>query len=426
MPTLGAPLDFAKLEGRNVRIHQLSTAPSSPVTGQEYYNTTDNTFYWWDGTAWQSAKGGTASGTAGGDLSGTYPNPQIASGVITDLDVNAANKDGVAGTYCLRTLGAGAQQAMPGNRTLDAVPLAVASVNVNNQKIIGLITPTAASDAATKGYVDAATQGLDVKASCRVASTANLNIAAPGNTIDGITMISGDRFLAKDQTTASQNGIYIWNTNATPATRAGDADTSAKVTPGMFTFIEQGTANADSGWILTTDAPISLDTTNLTFTQFSGAGQVTAGAGLTKTGNTLDVIGTTNRITVAADSIDIAATYVGQNSITTLGTVTLGVWQGTPVGIAYGGTGAVQASLARLNLGAAGYYSSATHGAGTTISIPQATHLLQATRGLIVQCQIDSTGAVILPDVVVAANGDVTVTFSVSQSANTIRTTILG
>ena len=120
MPTLGAPLDFAKLEGRNFVAHQLPSAPSSPVKGQLYFNNTggDNTLYYFNGTVWiaaSAAAGGPPTGAAGGDLSGTYPSPQIAAGVIVDADVAAANKDGAAGTPSLRTLGPGATQAAPGN-----------------------------------------------------------------------------------------------------------------------------------------------------------------------------------------------------------------------------------------------------------------------------------------------------------------------
>jgi hypothetical protein len=160
---------------------------------------------------------------------------------------------------------------------------------------------------------------------------------------------------------------------------------------------------------------------------FSSAGTFIAGAGLTKTGNTIDAVGTANRITVAADSIDISTAYVGQATITTLGTITTGTWTGTTIAVANGGTGQTTAKTAReTGLSAAGYYSSATHGASATITITAATHGLRASTGLLVQCQIDSTGAVILPDIAVASSGDVTITFSVSQSANTIRTTIIG
>src|SRR4029077_12973740 len=128
MPTLGNALDFAKYEARNIRGHQLGTAPSSPVTGQLYYNTADNTLYWWDGSQWVSARGGAAAippatasvlGTIqlAGDLAGTAASPQIAAGVITDADVNAANKDGAAGTPSMRTIGTGSQQAASGSHS---------------------------------------------------------------------------------------------------------------------------------------------------------------------------------------------------------------------------------------------------------------------------------------------------------------------
>ena len=211
-----------------------------------------------------------------------------------------------------------------------------------------------------------------------------------------------------------------------PPPRATDTDAWAEL-PAAFTFVEQGTANADTGWVCTADQGGTLNTTAITWAQFSGAGSVVAGAGLTKTGSTLDVIGTANRITVAADSVDISTAYVGQASITTLGTITTGVWTGTTIAVANGGTGQTTAKAGReTGLGAAGYYSSATHGAGTTITITAATHGLRASRGLVVQCQTEADGAVIIPDVTVAANGDITVTFANSMSANSVRVTVTG
>jgi hypothetical protein len=178
----------------------------------------------------------------------------------------------------------------------------------NLYKGINLVNPTNPQDAATKSYVDATKQGLDVKDSVRVATTGNITLSAP-QTIDGVSVIAGDRVLVKNQTTASANGIYVVNAGAW--TRSADADSNADVTSGMFTFVEEGTTNADSGWVLTTNNPITLDTTALAFTQFSGAGQVEAGAGMTKTGNTLNVItADVNRIVVNPDNIDLAASGV--------------------------------------------------------------------------------------------------------------------
>jgi hypothetical protein len=192
---------------------------------------------------------------------------------------------------------------------LDQMAAPTASVSLNSQKITNLATPTADGDAATKAYVDATKQGLDVKDSVRAATTANITLSGT-QTVDGVSLVAGDRVLVKDQGSASANGIYVVVSGGA-WTRATDADTSAEVTAGMFTFVEEGTANADSGWVLTTDNPITLGTTGLTFTQFSGAGQITAGAGLTKTGSTLDVgTASASRIVVNADSIDLATTGV--------------------------------------------------------------------------------------------------------------------
>lgn len=220
---------------------------------------------------------------------------------------------------------------------LDQMAAPTASVSLNSQKITNLATPTADTDAATKAYVDAARSGLDVKGSVRAATTANITLSG-AQTIDGVSVIAGDRVLVKDQSTGSTNGIYV--AAASTWSRATDADVDAEVHAGMFTFVEEGTANADSGWVLTTNNPIVVGSTALAFAQFSGAGQITAGAGLTKTGNTIDAVGTANRITVNANSIDIASTYVGQTSITTLGTIATGVWNGTTIAVANGGSGA--------------------------------------------------------------------------------------
>jgi hypothetical protein len=143
-----------------------------------------------------------------------------------------------------------------------------------------------------------------------VSGTKRITASANGAlSIDGVTLTVNDRVLVKDQSTPSNNGIYKVVQVGDAGTpwileRTTDADSSTDINSGMFTFAEEGTVNADSGWVLTTNNPITLDTTSLSFTQFSGAGQITAGAGLTKTGNTLD-IGAGQGIQVDTDSITI-------------------------------------------------------------------------------------------------------------------------
>ena len=142
-------------------------------------------------------------------------------------------------------------------------------------------------------------------------------------------------FLSKTNQLVRQNGFYKVTTVGSGSaafvlTRTPDADAASELT-GAFTFVEEGTANADNGYVLSTDGAITLGSTAITFEQFSGVGQISAGNGLTKTGNTIDAVGTSNRISVSANAIDIASTYVGQTSITTLGTITTGTWTGTEI-----------------------------------------------------------------------------------------------
>jgi len=224
---------------------------------------------------------------------------------------------------------------------------------------------------ANKSYVDSVANGLDVKASVRLATAAALaactynngagTLTADANgalTVDGVAVAADDRILVKDQAAAAQNGFYkVTATGGAGAafvlTRTPDADAASELTAGAFTFTEEGTANADNGYVLSTDGAVTLGTTSITFEQFSGAGQISAGNGLTKSGNTINAVGTAGKITVSADAITIATDYVGQNTIVTTGAITTGQWTATDVAVAHGGTGASDASTARTNLGVA-------------------------------------------------------------------------
>ena len=221
--------------------------------------------------------------------------------------------------------------------TLNQMAAPTGSVSFNSQNITNLADPVNTQDAATKGFVEATSQGLDVKDSCVAATTGNITISTAlnnGDTLDGVTLSTNDRVLVKDQSTASQNGIYV--VGSSPA-RAADLATGANAA-GFFTFVEKGTVNADNGFVCTSDSGSAVvGTNNLTIAQFSGAGQITAGDGLDKSGNTLSIDLKSNGGLVI-ESTEIAVD-LGASSIT-----------GT-LAISDGGTGATSASNARTALG---------------------------------------------------------------------------
>lgn len=171
------------------------------------------------------------------------------------------------------------------------------------------VAPSSANDLVNKTYADSLAAGLDPKGSVRAATTANITLSG-AQTIDGVSVIAGNRVLVRAQTAGADNGIYVAAAGAW--SRSTDADTSAEVTAGLFTFVEEGTLYGDTGWVLSTDNPITLGTTSLSFVQFSSAGVIVAGAGLTKTGNTIDVVAANTSIVVAADSIAVGFGTAGQ------------------------------------------------------------------------------------------------------------------
>jgi len=227
--------------------------------------------------------------------------------------------------------------------TLDQMAAPTSAVSFNSQKITGLADPTGDNDAANKGYVDGVAQGLDVKDSVKATTTANGTLStafANGQSIDGVTLATGDRILIKNQTTASQNGIYNVNASGAPS-RATDMATGSNAA-GAFVFVEQGTTNAENGFTCTSDTGSAVvGTNNLTFAQFSGAGQIIAGDGLDKSGNELSVDLKANGGLVI-ESTELAV-KLDASSIT--GTLAIGD----------GGTGATTASAALTALGLSNY-----------------------------------------------------------------------
>lgn len=275
------------------------------------------------------------------------------------------------------------------NGNISLNPNGTGTVDVNSARITGLAEPSSSSDAATKGYVDNKVSGLTWKESVNVYSASN--IALTGSTpltIDSHTVDDGYRVLLTGQSTDSQNGIYDMSISGGSYTlsRSSDADVYSELI-GCSVFVIEGTNYANTGWVQSNH--YLTDFTSQDWNQFSGAGAYSAGSGLVLTNGTtfdinlatnsgllissdqlqvnhtiagdgltfsagvLTVGGTADRISVTSDNVDIASTYVGQSSITTLGTITTGTWNGTTIAVANGGTGATNASTARSNLGLA-------------------------------------------------------------------------
>lgn len=363
-------IDLNKNELQNAVVQNLATAPSAPVQGQIYYDTTEFRLKYRSSTAWISpqdrathygtqawntitatpttlsgygitdaqplsanltafsglntngfvARTGTgtaavrslASGTAAAtwaNADGSSGNPTLSiASVTTSVDglMIAADKvklNGIAagatanatdaqlrdrsthtGTQAAATISDFDTQVRT-NR-LDQMATPTAQVNMNGQRVIGIGTPVATTDAATKGYVDALVNGTDWKQSVRVATTANITLSGL-LTVDSVTLAAGNRVLVKNQTDGKQNGIYVVASGAW--TRATDADESAEVTSGMACMVEEGTANSATQWILNTAGNIVVGTTVLTFSQIGAATTYTAGAGINIAGNVVSI-----------------------------------------------------------------------------------------------------------------------------------------
>ena len=297
-------LDLVQNQILNGRFESVASDPNTGnFEGRLIYNTTEDTIKVWTGTAWRKMLHGiTSTGSASEALTISETN----GAVTIQANLATATDDGV--------MSASDKSKLDAATSTDSVStLVMRDVNGRFQ----VATPVSGLDAANKSYVDSARTGLDVKASVKVATTGPITLSTgleAGDIIDGYTLVAGDRVLVKNQDTASENGIYVVAESGAPS-RADDADSSAEVTPGLFTFVEQGTTNADSGWVLITNAPITLGTTGLEFSLFSVAGNILAGAGLLKTGDVLDVLVDSNAasptLEISSDRLRIASTAAG-------------------------------------------------------------------------------------------------------------------
>lgn len=339
-------LNIDENEIRKAVLELLSSDPSSPTSGRIWFNTGEGRIKFYDGSQILSASGDIEDISAGSNkisiTNGDGPSPSI--------DVNPGNIDhqnlsnvgtnthSDIDTHIASTSNphqVSLEQARTQNNVLSG------SIDMGGNAITGVSDPTNDQDAATKIYVDNLAQGIDSKESVRAATTQDLGATASGSgvgktlsstqnevlTVDTINTWTdidndgaskdpfdanpADRVLVKNEENSADNGVYAvkdkGEADVRPwvLVRAADADEDDEVTAGLYVFVTEGENNSDSGFILVSDDAITVDTDNQSFVQFTGAGQITAGSGLTKTGNTIDFNSADNSLVVNADDVSV-------------------------------------------------------------------------------------------------------------------------
>lgn len=482
-------LDLNKNELTNARVQNLASAPSSPAVGQIYFDTGTDKFGVNTSGGWVYF--GTGSGTVTSvDL--TVPaifsvggGPVTTSGTLAvSLATQAANTvfagpdAGGAAAPTFRALVAADVPTLTASKVsdfdtqvrtsrLDQLAAPTAAVSLNSQKITNLGTPTAATDAATKAYVDAAAQGLSQKPTARVATTAALPACTYANgtsgvgatltgnsngalTVDGYAVAAGDRVLVKDQAAGAQNGLYDVTqagSAGTPfiLTRNVNMDTASEFTNAFIPVEDAGTANANSLWLCTNSADPTVGTTAVAFVQLNKGTDLQQGTGIAISGNTVSlesgVVSAGTYFSVTVDTYG-RVTAGSANLVAANGLVTRtssGTHTARSVAAGYGvavtnGDGASGNPTVAVNFGVVPrkYTALVGDGSSTSIPIPQSTHgcAAETTTGkyaLTVQLFDDSTGAQVYADVTVnSTTGGVTLGFATAPALSAIRVVIVG
>ncbi len=370
-------LGFFPLQG--LRLENLPTAPDNPQPGAVYFDTAMG----WarvcvnaTGPVWLDLK----SVTTDSFTDGSIPLAKLATDPLA-----RANHTGTQSAATISDLTAAITSAVTAMR-LDQLAAPATSLSAGSQRITDLADPTTGTDAVNQqsmqSYVLSRVNGLDWKASVRVMSSTNVNVASAPSSVDGVTLTNGDRVLLTGPSTGSENGISDFNGAGPALTRSSDADANAEVTGGLTAFVNEGTLFHDSIWSLNTNDTVTVGTTALTFQQIGSGTSYTAASPVTLTGNQFGL---------------------------------------TTVPVAVGGTGATDAATARTNLGVAqkGFASDVgalTAGVGLAIA-----HGL-GTADLVVMVRTKAGGAMVLIDTVVDAT-NITLTAASAVASGVLRLT---
>lgn len=359
-------------------------APTTPGDGQLWVDTSVAQsvlkVYVGSLTTWRALDGSFVAAGAVGTaqiVDGAVTDAKLAGGIsLSKLATDPLNRANHTGSQTASTISdlATTVQAY----RLDQFAAPTAAINANGQKVTNLGAPTASSDAARLLDVQNAQAGIDNKPSVRAATTANITLSGL-QTLDGVAVADGDRVLVKNQTTPAQNGLYL-------ASVAAWSRTTDTINSNSFVFVEEGTTQGDTSWMVTTNGAINLGTTSLTWGQFGAGAQYSAGTGLTLTGTVFSLT--------------------------------------APVTVALGGTGATTAAAARTNLGATGKYAAdlgaLTAGAATTI-----THNLGSS-DVHAQFRETATGEEVLLSWKVTGANTITVTSDLAYAASALRVVVIG
>jgi hypothetical protein len=303
---------------QNATIASGTSFPTSPSVGELFYRTDTTQLNVYNGSSWTNVA--QSAFDASVIVSGTFTDARISQSSVTQhqsaLTIDASQV--TSGTFANARISQSsvtqheAALTITESQITDGALLArvggneTISGNWTFNNAVTSVDPSLGSHLATKQYVDNSITGLDMKQSVRAATTANITLSGI-QTVDGVSLVAGDRVLVKDQTAGAENGIYVVAAGAWARSADADGVPSNEVTAGMYTFVEEGTANGNTGWSLITANPITVGTTPLSFAQFTGLGQVTAGSGLTKVGTTISVgTASATRIVVNVDDIDLA------------------------------------------------------------------------------------------------------------------------